>query len=74
MRCSPCLRYYEVLALFGMAAFSKGERVRHIKTKELGHVIESFLEDDAIWYRVATEGGDAIEEWEESQMKEEPAS
>jgi hypothetical protein len=49
-----------------------GEPVRHIETKEGGHVEGSFLKDGVVWYRVRTLYGDTIEEWKASELREAP--
>lgn len=52
--------------------FSLRQAVRHTETKECGHVTGSLLRDGAIWYRIATLAGDAVEEWEGSEVREAP--
>jgi len=49
-----------------------GEAVRHIQTKECGHIVGSFLSDGMVWYRVLTLYGEVIEEWKASELREAP--
>ncbi|MGB6386316.1 MAG: hypothetical protein WBD25_03300 [Terriglobales bacterium] len=55
-----------------MENISNGESIRHVETKECGHVTGSFLRDGAIWYRVLTISRDAVEEWEGDKIRREP--
>ena len=49
-----------------------GEAVRHLETKECGHIEGSFLRDGEVWYRVRTLYGDTIEDWKASESREAP--
>ena len=49
-----------------------GEPVRHLETGECGHIVESFVRDDVIWYRVRTLYANKIEEWKASELREAP--
>jgi hypothetical protein len=49
-----------------------GEAVRHLETKDRGHIEGSFVRDGEVWYRVGTLFGDTIEEWKASELREAP--
>jgi predicted DNA binding protein len=62
----------KLVIMEGLDDLSNGEPVRHLETKECGHVVGSFVRNGVIWYHVRTLYADTIEEWKASELREAP--